>query len=63
MLTGFKVAVPIKDKSANSVCDAYRSHIYCTFSGSVRILMDNGTDFKNEQMDKLCKQLDIKRVY
>ena len=25
--------------------------------------MDNGTEFKNEQMDELCKQLDIKRVY
>ena len=34
MLTGFMIAVPIKDKSAASVCDAYRSHIYCIFSGS-----------------------------
>ena len=25
--------------------------------------MDNRTEFKNEQMDKLCTQLDIKRVY
>ena len=63
MLTGFTVAIPIKDKSASTVCDAYRAHIYCTFGGSARILMDNGTEFKNEQMDKLCKQLDIKRVY
>ena len=63
MLTRFTIVVPIKDKSATSVCDAYRSHIYCTFSGSAQILMDNGTEFKNEQMDELCKQLDIKRVY
>ena len=34
MLTGFMIAVPIKDKSTNTVCDAYRSHIYCTFGGS-----------------------------
>ena len=53
------IAVPIKDKSANTVCDAYRSHIYCTFGGSARILKDN----KNEQMDEMCKQLHIKRVY
>ena len=63
MLTGFTVAIPIKDKSASTVCDAYRAHIYCTFGGSARILMDNGTEFKNEQMDELCKQLDNKRVY
>ena len=50
MLTGFTVAVPIK-------------FIYCTFGGNVQILIDNGTEFKNEQMDDLYKQLDIKRVY
>ena len=63
MLTGFTVAVPIKDKSASTVCDTYRAHIYCMFGGSVQILTDNGTEFKNEQMDELCKQLDIKRVH
>ena len=63
MLTDFTVAIPIKDKSASTVCDAYKAHIYCTFGGSARILMDNGTEFKNEQMDELCRQLNIKRVY
>ena len=46
-----------------AVCDAYRAHVYCIFGGSVRILTDNGTEFKNEQMEELCKQLNIKRVY
>ena len=63
MLTGFTIAVPIKDKMANTVCDAYRAHIYCIFGGSARILTDNGTEFKNEQMDALCKQLNVQRVY
>ena len=63
MLTWFTVAIPIKDKSASTVWDAYRAHIYCTFGGSARILTDNGTEFKNEQMDELCRQLNIKRVY
>ena len=63
MLTGFAIAVPIKDKMASTVCDAYRAHIYCIFGGSERILTDNGTEFKNEQMDELCRQLNIKRVY
>ena len=63
MLTGFTVAVPIKDKAADTVCDAYRAHIYCTLRGSARVLMDNGSEFKNEEIDKLCAQLSIKRVY
>ena len=63
MLTGFTVAILIKDKSASTVCYAYRAHIYCTFGGSARILTDNGTEFKNKQMDKLCRKLNIKRVY
>ena len=63
MLTGFTVAIPIKDKAADTVCDTYRAHIYCTFGGSTRMLTDNGTEFKNEQMDKLCAQLNIKRIY
>ena len=63
MLTGFTIAVPIKDKMAKTVCDAYRAHIHCIFGGSARILTDNGTEFKNEQMDDLCKQLNIQRVY
>ena len=62
MLTGFTIAVPIKDKMASTVCDAYRAHIYCIFGSSARILTDNGTEFKNEQMDELCKQLNVKRV-
>ena len=63
MLTGFTIAVPIKDKTADTLFDAYRVHIYCTFRGSARILTDNRSEFKNEQMDKLCAQLNIKRVY
>ena len=62
MLTRFTIAVPIKDKMANTVCDAYRAHVYCIFGGSARILTDNGTEFKNEQMDELCEQLNVKRV-
>ena len=63
MLTGFTIAVPIKDKTASTVSDGYRAHIYCIFGGSTRILTDNGTEFKNEQMDELCKELNVQRVY
>ena len=63
MLPGFTIAVPIKDKTASTVCDTYRAHVYCIFGSSARILTDNGTEFKNEQIDELGKELNIKRVY
>ena len=31
MLTGFTMLTPIKDKDADTICDAYRDNIYCTF--------------------------------
>ena len=40
MLTGFTIAVPIKNKNAETICDAYRDNIYCVFGGSSRILTD-----------------------
>ena len=33
MLTGFTIAAPIKNKNAETICDAYRNHVYCTFWG------------------------------
>ena len=38
MLTGFTVATAIPDKNAETVCKAYRDHVYCIFGGSSRIL-------------------------
>ena len=63
MLTGFTMAVPIKNKNADTVCDAYRDHIYCTFGGSSRILTDNGSEFKNQEMKQVCETLGIKHIF
>ena len=41
MLTGFTVAIPIKDKSANTVCDAYRAHIYCIFTALLEVVQES----------------------
>ena len=63
MLTGFTMAVPIKNKHAETICDAYRNHIYCTFGGSSRILMDNGSEFKNQEMRQVCETLGVKHIF
>ena len=33
ILTGFTIAVPIKNKNVETICDAYRNHVYCFFGG------------------------------
>ena len=63
MLTGFTIAVPIKNKNAETICEAYRDNVYCTFGGSSRILMDNGSEFKNKEMQEVCDTLGLKHIF
>ena len=63
MLTGFTMAVPIKNKNAETICDAYRNHVYCTFGESSRILTDNGSEFKNQEMKQVCETLGVKHIF
>ena len=57
MLTGFTWCVPLKTKTAEEVTKAYPDHIYSNFGGSVKIMMDNGTDFKNKLFKEVVKKL------
>ena len=53
LLTGFTWCIPLKTKTTEEVAKAYLDHIYSLFGGSVKILMNNGTDFKNKLSRKL----------
>ena len=57
------MAVPIPNKNADNICDAYRHDIYCTFGGSSRILTDNGSEFKNKEMKQVCEILGVKHIF
>ena len=57
------MAVPIQNKNAETICDAYRDHVYCVFGGSSRILMDNGSEFKNQEMKQVCETLGMKHIF
>ena len=57
MLTGFTWCVPLKTKTAEEVAKAYMDHIYCNFGGSIKILTDNGTEFKNKLFKEVIKKL------
>ena len=63
MLTGYTIAVAIPDKRAETVCQAYRDHVYCVFGRSSRILTDNGTEFRSKEMKQICSELEIKQVF
>ena len=63
MLTGYTMAIPIASKKADAVVTAYRDHVYCLFGGSAAMLTDNGTEFKNEEMEDICKRLGIKKIF
>ena len=63
MLTGFTIAVPIKNKNAGMICEAYQDNIYCVFGGSSRMLMDNGSEFKNKEMQEVCDTLGLKHIF
>ena len=64
MLTGYVFCIPLKSKQANEVLQAYINNVYAKFGGSLKILCDNGTEFKNQLFEKIAKELDVKhKIY
>ena len=59
MLTGYVFCVPLKTKTAEEVIQAYIDHIYSRFGGSLKILSDNGTEFKNKLFEQVAKELGV----
>ena len=54
MLTGYVFCIPLKTKQASEVLQAYIDIVYVKFGGSLKILSDNGTEFKNQLFEKSC---------
>ena len=64
MLTGYVFCIPLKMKQASEVLQAYIDNIYAKFGGSLKILSDNGTEFKNQLFEKIAKELGVKyKIY
>ena len=57
MLTGFTWCIPLMTKTAAEVVTAYKNHIACPLGRSVKILMDNGTEFQNKLFKEVIKEL------
>ena len=55
MFTGYTFCIPIPNKMAKTVLKAYMDNVYCQFGGSIKILSDNGTEFKNRLMKEVSE--------
>ena len=57
------IAVPMKSKSADDVIHAYVEIILLQIGPSRFILMDNGTEFKNNTMSKVLNRLNTEHKF
>ena len=59
MLTGYVFCIPLKSRTAEEVLQAYVDNVYSKFGGSMKILSDNGTEFKNKIFEQVAKELGV----
>ena len=59
MLTGYVFCVPLKTKTAEEVIQAYIDNVDSKFGGSLKMLSDNGTEFKNKTFEQIAKELGL----
>ena len=63
LLTSYIIAVPMPDKTAESVVEVYLSGILFRAGASMICLSDNGSELKNSQINTVLKHLGIKHIY
>ena len=64
MLSGWTWCIPIVDKSAPVVVQAYLKNVHHLFGPSQKILSDNGSEFKNQLFKTVAQELGIEhKVY
>ena len=61
MLTGYTFCIPLKNKSAEEIVTAWRNHIDFPFGVCRKLLMDNGTESKNDLFSRVAEQLGVER--
>ena len=59
MLTGYIFCIPLKTKTTEEVIQAYIDNIYSKFGGSMKILSDNATEFKNRIFEQVAMELGV----
>ena len=59
MLTDYGFCVPLNTKTAEEVIQGYIDNVYSKFGGSLKMLSDNGTEFKNKMFEQISKELGL----
>ena len=62
-LTGFPIAVPIPNKEASTVVEAFYEKVILEHSAPHIVLSDNGKEFANETMALLCEKFNIEHHF
>ena len=62
-LTGFPIAVPLKNKEASTVVEAFYEKVILEHTAPHIILSDNGKEFANETLALLCDDFNIKHHF
>ena len=63
LLTGWLEAIPILNKSADTITKAFIRHYLPRHLCPQFILLDNGTELKNQTFNRVTKPLGIKRIF
>ena len=63
LLTSYVIVVPLPNKTAKSIVEAYLSGVLPRTGASIVCLSDNGSELKNNQMNTILKQLGIKCIF
>ena len=53
------LCVPVRTNTAEEVIQTYIDHVYSMFGGLLKILSDNGTEFKNKIFEQVAKELGL----
>ena len=61
MLTVYTFCISIKNKTAEENMTAWRNHTTFLFGVCRKLLMDNGTEFKNDLFSRVADQLGVER--
>ncbi len=62
-LSRYVALAPVRDNSAKSIAHALLAHLMCPFSTPRLLLNDNGTEFRNQLLEEICKQFGIKQCF
>ena len=62
LLTSYMFVILMKEKSAENAIQSYLCGILAHKAGSIAILSDSSTEFRNKVLNKACHPLGIKRL-